>query len=184
LKDVIFTQSSVLTEDMIDDLKYFKDTVGSHEASVVNSKQKGVYKDQRKAKVKEISHTQFPDICDALLDLVVIHNPELFKEKHYVNEFNYLMYETGGHFIKHRDWIGRDGDIYNNRIFSTITLINRSDDLEGGNLLIWDREDGNVTQIELDIGETVIFNSRRFHQVTPIIRGTREVLVAWIYLKK
>jgi predicted 2-oxoglutarate/Fe(II)-dependent dioxygenase YbiX len=94
------------------------------------------------------------------------------------------MYETGGHFIKHRDWIGRDGDIYNNRIFSTITLINRSDDLEGGNLLIWDREDGNVTQIELDIGETVIFNSRRFHQVTPIIRGTREVLVAWIYLKK
>jgi predicted 2-oxoglutarate/Fe(II)-dependent dioxygenase YbiX len=186
LTEALFTQTKTISSASLEDIKYFKDTVGDFEARVTKSGG-GVYKDIRKAQVKEIKHTEFPDICEAILDLVPIHRPNLFKSNFEVREFNYLMYEQGGHFVKHKDYLhSNNGDKFANRVYSTITLIDKSNDLEGGDLLIWNENGGGgtCTKIELDVGETVIFNSAKFHQVTPIIRGTREALVAWIYLRK
>ena len=184
MSDALFTISNVIDENAIEDLRHFKTTVGSHDAKVTKG-DGGIYKDLRDAKVKEVSHLDFPDVCENILDIVPIHRPNLFKDHHYIGEFNYLMYEVGGHFIKHRDYLNKNnGDPFSNRIFSTITLLDKSDDLEGGDLLVWSREDDQPWKAELEIGETVIFHAMKFHQVTPIIRGTREVLVAWIYLKR
>ena len=184
MTDALYTIASVIDESSIEDLKHFKGTVGSQEAKVTKGGG-AVYNDLRKAELKEIKHTDFPDVCNNILDIIEYHRPNLFKDRHYVGEFNYLMYEKGGHFVKHKDYLGNDNqDPYKNRIFSTITLIDKSEDLEGGDLLIWDREENMPSKIELEVGETVIFHSLKFHQVTPIVQGTREALVAWIYLRK
>tara|TARA_R110000822_G_scaffold175029_1_gene314621 strand:- start:1197 stop:1754 length:558 start_codon:yes stop_codon:yes gene_type:complete len=185
LTDALYTQTKVLSDMSLGDLEYFRDTVGEYDAKVTKSGG-NVYKDIRNAKIKDISHRDFPDVCQELLEILKIHRPKLITEKHEIREFNYLCYGVGGHFKKHRDYINsNNNNKYSNRVFSTITLINKSSNLEGGDLLIWDdNEEAQASIIELEVGETVIFHSMRFHQVTPIVRGTREVLVSWIYLKK
>ena len=66
------------------------------------------------------------------------------------------------------------------RRFSTVTLLSKSDDLEGGDLLVY-YENENYINTSLEVGETVIFYSSTNHKVTPITKGGREVLVGWIY---
>jgi len=188
LTDALYTIASVLDTNQLEDLKHFKTTVGSKAALVTNGrdgKPGGHYDDLRKAEIKEIRPKEFPDVCESILDMIELHRPHLSRENHLVKEFNYLMYEIGGHFVKHKDWLNREnGDPKRNRLFSTITLIDKSEDLDGGDLYIWPEEpDADGSLIELELGETVIFNSMRMHQVTPIVQGTREALVAWIYLK-
>lgn len=184
MTDALYTKAKILSDISLDDLRHFSTTVDSEEARVTKQGG-GVYHEFRKAKVKLISFMDFPDVCEEILDMIELHRPKLIRNIHEIREFNYLCYDHGGHFIKHKDWLGREnGNQFENRIFSTITLINRSEDLQGGDLYIWEEEKGEPSIIQLDIGETVIFHSMKFHQVTPIVQGTREVLVAWIYLKK
>jgi predicted 2-oxoglutarate/Fe(II)-dependent dioxygenase YbiX len=37
--------------------------------------------------------------------------------------------------------------------------------------------------VNLDVGETIFFSSFRDHEVRKVMKGEREVLVAWIYKK-
>jgi predicted 2-oxoglutarate/Fe(II)-dependent dioxygenase YbiX len=99
----------------------------------------------------------------------------------YVKEFNYLKYGEGDHFVRHRDHLKRNGKRDpNGRVFSTSTIIDKSDDLRGGDFILWDQY--NVEHnISLDVGETIFFSSFREHQVRKVLQGNREVLVAWIY---
>lgn len=184
LPSPLYTIQSLIDEQTMIELQDYRDTTESTAAKVIGKDKKGRYDNIRKATVKNVRHSDFPDICTDFCKLLEVHRPMCFAEKFEVREFNYLVYGPGDHFVKHQDWLHLDNDNeYSNRQFSTTTLINKSDDLQGGDLLIWDRY-GEVHQVELEVGETVIFNSRAFHQVTPVVQGTRESLVAWIYKKR
>lgn len=125
-----------------------------------------------------IKPKHYPDVCKALLDLVSYWPDPRIKEECIVWEFNYLIYNEGDHFKKHRDRI----KIAPQRIYSTSTLISQSDDFEGGELIIYDEEE-NPINTDLQVGETAFFDSWTSHQVNPVTKGTREVLVAWFYEK-
>ena len=127
---------------------------------------------------KVIQPKHYPDVCQALLNLVSYWPDPRIKEECIVWEFNYLIYNEGDHFKKHRDRIKNAPQ----RIYSTSTLISQSDDFEGGELIIYDKEE-NPINTDLQVGETVFFHSMTEHQVNPVTKGTREVLVAWIYEK-
>ena len=125
-----------------------------------------------------IKPKHYPDVCQALLGLVSYWPDPRIKEECIVWEFNYLIYNEGDHFRRHRDRIGKGPP----RIYSTSTLISQSDDFEGGELIIFDEEE-NPINTDLQVGETAFFHSTTLHQVNPVTKGTREVLVAWIYEK-
>lgn len=193
-----FAVSQFITDDLIEDFYYHREDVGSRAPKVTNDKSlKGEYNPKsRDCKIKEISHTSYPDFCDDLLNHMLPEFDESIDPSQYtVEEFNYLIYnKPGHHFIKHRDNNGarwyeqqsfsnykpdtEDRLIY--RVFSVITLIDATDDLKGGNLILWD-DDQNIVTPEINVKETIIFEASRHHQVTPIISGTRDALICWVY---
>tara|TARA_R110001632_G_scaffold159076_3_gene277296 strand:- start:967 stop:1536 length:570 start_codon:yes stop_codon:yes gene_type:complete len=139
-------------------------------------------KQARSTKLKRfIKPYDYPDICMQLITLVNKWNPDKLNLEHMVWEFNYLIYTEGDHFKRHRDRMKQNNRP--DRLYSTSTLISQSADFEGGELIIYD-DDDNPTNTDLQVGETAFFDSMTPHQVNPVTKGTREVLVAWIYKKE
>jgi len=186
LNEPLYTQCHIVDPNSLDDLRYHASQVGSFDAGVKQKGNSNVDYGARKARIKNIQHTDYPDICQSLLELLGLHRKRINPNEYEVLEFNYLKYEIGGHFIKHHDVIPASTDSNNGRlrIYSTITLLDKSDNLEGGELLLFSDEQSNEpTIITLERNETVLFASKLFHMVTPITQGTRDVLVSWIYQK-
>lgn len=129
---------------------------------------------------QDIKPREYPDVCKHLLDMINIWDPTLDSKDFEVREFNYLKYGKGDKFKRHRDRIKKENTPL--RIFSTSTIIKTSDDLTGGDFVIWDH--GGVEHtVELKPGETIFFDSTVPHEVREVTKGNREVLVAWIYYK-
>ena len=127
----------------------------------------------RNTLVDEINHEDFPEISNAISKEV----SRLFSVDVSVNQADYLFYEKGMFFAKHQDvTIREDGGRLQPRVFTTITMLNKSDDFDGGELLLHDEH----AIYDLDVGETVIFRSEVHHEVKPVLSGTREVLVTWL----
>ena len=99
-----------------------------------------------------------------------------------VNQFDLLEYGEGMFFSIHTDSQGKEGVQHNpsGRVWSSSTMIDCTDDLEGGDLIIYGpRPHGTSRTIRLEKGQTVFFPSNYFHEVTPVTKGRRTVLVAW-----
>lgn len=94
-----------------------------------------------------------------------------------VNQFDLIVYRKGSKFIRHIDsYIGDE-----RRIHSTSTILYRSDDLVGGDLILYDsRDDDSGTKVNIDVGETLLFNSNRWHEVTEVTQGVRICLISWL----
>ena len=183
MQGALYTQSIICNPESLDDLRHHGASGVKEVQALVTSKDQLYQPGVRDAKLLEISHLMYPDICSDLVSLLDMHN-NVISWYYEIREFNYLKYEIGGHFKRHHDWVGsNNNDIYSNRHFTTITLLKKSDDMEGGDLLIWRHPETDPDRIELDVNESVIFDARLLHQVTPLTKGTREVLVAWVYLK-
>jgi len=178
----MFIKEKVVNYNSLLDMK--EDTEGELNESQIypfKSNGPGLYKKSRSSKLKSfIRPEDYPDVCNQLLTLIKKWNPSRLDADYTVLEFNYLIYNKGDHFIRHRDKI-RQGD-HPLRIYSTSTLISQSEDFEGGELIVFD-EDDNPINTDLQVGETAFFDSMTPHQVNPVTKGTREVLVAWIYKK-
>lgn len=129
---------------------------------------------------KDIKPKDYPDVCKYLVDMVNIWDSTLDPNNFEVQEFNYLKYGKGDKFTRHRDQIVIEGKP--KRIFSTSTIVKTSDDLTGGDFLIWDHSEMSH-RVALQPGETIFFDSTVDHEVTEVTKGNREVLVAWIYYK-
>jgi len=187
--------SKFITDDLFNDIFFHRDHTSSREATVTGKGQ-GRYKpESRKARIKNISHSDYPDYSKDLVNhMLPLFNESIIPSDYEVNEFNYLIYdEPGNHFVRHRDndgtkWYdmksfsnwkqGEEGSSY--RTFSAITLMSVSEDLVGGNLILWD-DNGEIVRPKLKVKETILFDASRHHQVTPIISGKREALISWIY---
>jgi len=179
----LFFKDKILEYNSLLDMKEDVDT-RIVDASVGNSRGSlGVDYGVRSTKLKpDIHPNDYPEISTKLLDMVTLYDEKAIKEDFIVWEFNYLIYNEGDHFRRHRDDIRKQN--YPRRILSTSTLISQSEDFEGGELIIFNDDEGTEIDTELQVGETVIFHSKYApHQVNPVTKGTREVLVAWIYYK-
>lgn len=152
-------------------------------AGTYNKKDGKAYNsDTRSTTIKKVRTQDYPEVNHILLNMVNIWDSTLDPNDYYVGEYNYLKYGAGDHFIKHRDHINGPKKIGSGRIYSTTTIIKKSDDLVGGDFVIWDDvEYRNI--VELTVGETIFFSSFRNHEVRKVMKGEREVLVAWIYKK-
>ena len=137
--------------------------------------------DTRSTTLKKVSTQDYPEVNHILLNMVNIWDGTFDPNDYYVGEYNYLKYGEGDHFVRHKDHINQKSGS-SGRIYSTTTIIKKSDDLVGGDFVIWDDVKMEHT-VNLDVGETIFFSSFRDHEVRKVMKGEREVLVAWIYKK-
>lgn len=87
-----------------------------------------------------------------------------------------LKYTKGGKFKRHQDR-GSKGTAWRYR--TILIQLSNEDEYEGGGLSVWDTSN-NETKISKQRGNAVMFDSRLYHQVHPLISGTRYVLVMWL----
>lgn len=78
---------------------------------------------------------------------------------------NYLRYYKGGFFAKHIDGPERHK--------TCIIQLSSQDNYSGGDLIV------NNEVISKKIGNTVIFSSNTYHELTKVKKGIRECLVIW-----
>ena len=152
---------------------------GWDQATVFHDGVEKVFSTYRSASVKkEIQPVYYPEICNYIIDMILKWDPSLDPSDYCVGEFNYLNYKQGDHFAWHDDRIPGSP-----RWFSTTTIVDRSDDLVGGDFVMLDAESKLETTVEMKQGDTIFFSSETPHMITPVKQGTREVLVTWIWKK-
>jgi predicted 2-oxoglutarate/Fe(II)-dependent dioxygenase YbiX len=148
-------------------------------ASITNSKmpEGAIDVKVRSAVVKKLDPTWYPDFCKEIESLCQEFNSKHIASTLKTRELEYLKYGLSDHFVRHQDAGSRD---QRPRRFTSITMLSKTDDLVGGQLSVFDHD--NVEHIiDLQVGETVLFYSTTWHQVTALTQGGREVLVAWVY---
>lgn len=134
-------------------------------------------RDSRDAMNSRVKFLEFPDICLSLKELAETISFD-WPEDLYFKEMEFLKYTApSGKFKIHNDDSPPDYEL--NRYFTSITLLGKSDDLEGGELKLY-RDDGIVsTTVPLELYDTVIFPAHHLHECTTLTKGWRNVLVVW-----
>jgi predicted 2-oxoglutarate/Fe(II)-dependent dioxygenase YbiX len=172
----MFIKKRIFSDIIFDDLKYdLEDEVGKP-AEVSLNKEHKVANHIRSATKKQIDATFYPDFCKEIEALAEEFSPRHQASTLVVKEIEYLQYGISDHFTKHQDALrGVDEP----RRFTSITMLSKTDDMVGGQLSVFEGDKEHV--IDLQVGETTLFFSTTWHQVTAVTKGGREVLVAWVY---
>ena len=180
-----------LTEESIEELLDCCRDVAKTDARIktAGSISRGVsIPEYRKTHRVVINQNMIPDTMNELEEWLGM--PELE-----VAQIDLLEYVKGDHFSLHKDTfsgkkellelnpklkdLAKQTHLYDREV-STSTLIYTSDNLEGGELYLFEDKERNGSQvIDLKVGETVAFPSNTFHEVTKVTEGRRVSLVAW-----
>ena len=146
-------------------------------AGVYNSEQGAHKSDARKCDHVNFNHRHAPDVSLALLELTKETFPNVHPDLWFA-QMEFIRYEgnSGQTFNKHRD-DDPEGTGFG-RFFTSVTMIEKSDDLVGGVLKVWSPS-GKEYVVDLDPFETVIFPAYFDHEATPVYAGRRVVLISW-----
>lgn len=171
----LFIKDKIVPDYIIDDILYEVEGIQGYDSVTI----KGTVKRDRSSISKRLEPDIYADLCKILENFCQRIDPKYIPEYLILKEFEHLKYGISDHFKAHKDAVPNSNPKKIRR-FTTVTLLSKSLDLEGGDLFVFDE---NLNQIDtnLGVGETVVFYSTTLHQVTPIIKGGREVLVGWIY---
>jgi predicted 2-oxoglutarate/Fe(II)-dependent dioxygenase YbiX len=172
-----FIKDKIIPEYLFDDILYDLQNKTSKDSGVTGDKR--INKFFRDSISKSLRPSEFLDLNRILENYCNKLDNKHIPSTLIVKELEYLKYKIAGHFKPHIDVIPTENK---NKIrrFTSITLLSKTNDLEGGDLIVFDKDE-NAINTMLEVGETILFYSTTLHQVTPITKGGREVLVAWIY---
>ena len=106
----------------------------------------------------------------------------------YFQAIQFGEYKNGGFYGWHQDASGIDPNNETRKLSLTLALSD-PDTFEGGELQFYnggrpmeDSDEITVEQVTNDIksqGTVIVFDSRDFHRVTPVVKGTRHSIVCW-----
>lgn len=94
------------------------------------------------------------------------------------SQFQFTEYHPGGHFVWHKDVVGKKITDYD-RYCSLVIQLN--DEYEEGDLQIKDNQNETLT-VEKGVGNLILFLSNIEHRVMPVKSGVRYTLVNWVKL--
>lgn len=83
-----------------------------------------------------------------------------------------------GFYKRHKDAGGSEG--LRGRKISVSLQLTDSNEYEGGNLMLYPREDIEIQGFR-EAGTITVFLSTIMHEVTPVTKGTRNSLVTWVH---
>jgi PKHD-type hydroxylase len=117
-----------------------------------------------------------PFVYQRLTDIITSLNDQFFKFHLYgfCEKIQFTEYKAPGEFYKEHIDKSYKGTI---RKLSIVVQLSDPKEYEGCDLLL---NTGKIEQMKRDQGSVIIFPSYVLHQVTPITKGTRHSLVAWI----
>jgi PKHD-type hydroxylase len=94
-------------------------------------------------------------------------------------DLQYTVYEANdeGHYDWHMD--GGEGGNYPPRKLSMVLQLSSPDEYEGGDLEFMIGSKGSIIAIK-ELGMIYVFPSWLLHRVTPVTKGCRRSLVAWL----
>lgn len=163
---------NALTTEQVDDLLT---TMRSQEAKPAMVSEPGGVNEWYNSSVRSCTNAWiYPEEIDLdiHLDLLsLVDNSSLY----FIEEWHYLKYIKGDHFIRHSDNGAEPG---NPRKWTMITLLNKSDDLVGGDLFVYIND--QKERVNIEIGQTVVLPSDLDHEVSIVETGEREVLINWL----
>lgn len=144
----------------------------------------GVYNEERGTHIDDtrlcdhigFSYKEFPDISLSLLEYARDLSPEA-PEDLWFAQFEFIRYEGSGQTFRRHNDDSPEGKRHN-RLFTSVTMIERSEDLKGGKLNIW-TPCGKEYSVNLAPYETIIFPAYYEHEATPLVSGRRVVLISW-----
>lgn len=167
---MIYKTAKLISPDLLEDLHddFKSGTMLTKPGGMAGGPDVGdIYNDYRKCTVMSMPLNMWQEITQQIENYL--------DDGTYVNQFDYILYQEGDWFGKHND----TGQSFPNRKWTTVTLIDLSDDYEGQGLALYDEEDNEVLP-NMEVGDTVIFDSNIYHEAKPVKKGTRLVLVAWL----
>lgn len=119
-------------------------------------------------------------IYQKLTDHIFNMNEQFFKfELEKIEKLQFTSYDSdeNGAYDKHVDplmW-----NMPHNRKLSVVIQLSDPSEYEGGELILYTNREG--TKIEKKKGMSVFFPSYTLHECTPVTRGKRYSLVAWVH---
>ena len=131
----------------------------------------------RDSRICFLTHSDIPDVYRTLTDTINELNDRFFKFDlfGFFEDIQFTEYKApGGHYGKHID---RAFNSTSRKLSVTVQLSDPKT-YEGGNLEIYVGDKPNI--LGRDLGMVNVFPSYALHQVTPVTKGTRYSLVAWI----
>ena len=162
----MFDIVNLIPSDILDDVLLYGETARQYRVKVIENGVNGYNPNMRSTSAARIHPRLYPEITELLESHI--------DDGTIVNQFDFLIYNEGDFFKRHKD-VYMEPELKDHRIWTTITMLHHSDDLQGGELCIEDCD-----PISLQQGETVIFKSELEHEAHKVIQGTRKVLVAWL----
>ena len=97
-----------------------------------------------------------------------------------VDDIQYGEYNKNGKYDWHVDTNWTNPDSVYHRKISIVIQLSDSNEYEGGDFEIDDMDWGDWTKGVREKGTIIVFPSFLRHRVTPITKGTRKSLIAWI----
>jgi len=145
-------------------------------ASVYNSRDGAFISDTRLCTHVSVNHKQVPDISLEMLNYIADLDPD-YPEDLWFAQYEFVQYEGAGQtFLRHAD-DNQEGTRHN-RLYTSVTMIEKSEDLVGGKLQIW-TPDGKDYIVDLQPFETVILPAWFDNEATPLAQGKRVILISW-----
>ena len=152
---------------------------------------KGDYKPDTKTRITDVAWTNDQWVYDVIWPFMVQANNEAGwgYEIKSAESSQITRYKKGGFYNFHRDGAGCHMSKYKNptnaflhdnvRKLSMTVLLNKS--FEGGNFEFtsYAKKECEITPIEMNQGDVVVFPSWMEHRVAPITKGIRYSLVTW-----
>lgn len=112
-------------------------------------------------------------------------NAEFFKYKlDYFQAIQFARYRDGGHYDWHQDSSSHELAKECRKLSLTFSLTDDSE-YEGGLLQFYhgdkpyDDKDHDIERDIKSVGTVIVFDSRDWHRVTPVTKGTRYSIVCW-----
>lgn len=136
--------------------------------------------DHRRSFVSWISaNSETEWIFRRLTDVIITNNEKYWNfdlEKIEKLQFTHYLSIEKGTYHTHVDPV--NWDLPHNRKLSVSVQLSDPREYEGGDLLI---HNGTTTAVEKQKGMAIFFPSYTLHEVTPVTKGERYSLVAWIH---
>lgn len=193
IKDVTIIRKALPDNEIEDFFNVFK--VHTNEGF----KKAGVYQGERTKPggldldTRNVWEKRVPINDHVLLQRLISHlvgfvetNPQ-YKIKKYSDPVNILKYtsdEDKPHlFRKHKDPLPRTNKDGLDRILSVSAFLTQPEkDYTGGGLYFYnDKEEPNGSRFQIDKGDIVVFPSLMYHEVRPVLTGTRVALIHWLH---
>ena len=152
----------------------------------MNQNKRGSLQNKENPKGKREVNMQFIDInwIDHIV-LGYIRSANFQNFNYNLSDYNkertqFTCYSQGDFYHIHCDYDDTIGDPNHTRKLSLSLQLSDEKDYEGGDLLIYPRPDKIILAPKAK-GSVIVFDSRLFHEVTKVTKGSRYSLVKWYH---